>query len=162
MVPFSPTIKIELDGEIEHDELLRLLEGEAPDGAAAYAIRVDGEFNLVRARSVPKQDPPYRPLAEVIGEQHEFELRGAGTLVGFRFPDYSEGIEVAGHHLHFITADRERGGHVLDCRLEGGRALIDRSEDLHVELPPGVALDAPDLSASTHAAIERVEHPGRG
>ncbi|HET9184774.1 MAG TPA: acetolactate decarboxylase, partial [Solirubrobacterales bacterium] len=39
-----------------------------------------------------------------------------GTMLGFRFPTYVEGIEVAGYHLHFISADRGRGGHVLDSR----------------------------------------------
>ena len=37
------------------------------------------------------------------------------------------------------------------------RARLDPSNDLHVELPPGVGLDDPDLSAETHAAIAGVE-----
>lgn len=78
-------------------------------------------------------------------------------MVGFRFPDYAEGIEVSGYHLHFISADRTRGGHVLDSRAVRLRARIDLSDDLHIELPPGVGLDDPDLSAETHAAIAGVE-----
>ena len=123
-------------------------------------MRIDGDFSLVRARSVPKQHPPYRPLAEVVADQHVFELDGAGTIVGFRFPTYSEGIEVTGYHLHFLSEDRSRGGHVLECRLERGTAAIDASSDLHVELPAGVALDSPQLSAAAHEAVERVEHAG--
>jgi acetolactate decarboxylase len=115
----------------------------------------------VRARSVPRQSPPYRPLAEVVREQREFDLGPVdGTLVGFRFPDYAEGIEVAGWHLHFISADRSRGGHVLDLRAAGVRVRIDPSADLHVELPPGVDLADRAVAASTHAAIERVERDG--
>ncbi len=30
----------------------------------------------------------------------------AGTMLGFRFPAYVEGIEVGGYHLHFIDDDR--------------------------------------------------------
>ena len=107
---------------------------------------------------MPRQSPPYRPLTEVVAEQHVFELADVeGTMVGFRFPDYAEGIEVAGYHLHFISADRTRGGHVLDSRARRLRARVDPSADLHVELPPGVGLDDPDLSAETHAAIAGVE-----
>jgi acetolactate decarboxylase len=78
-------------------------------------------------------------------------------MLGFRFPAYAEGIEVGGYHLHFIAADRSRGGHVLDSRCGELRARIDPSQDLHVELPPRVDLADPDLAASTHAAVEAVE-----
>ena len=87
-----------------------------------------------------------------------FALEGVeGTMVGFRFPDYAEGIEVGGYHLHFITADRRRGGHVLDARATAVRIALDPSRDLHVELPPGMELRSPDLAADTHAAIVRAE-----
>ena len=79
-------------------------------------------------------------------------------MVGFRFPAYVEGIEVAGYHLHFLSEDRERGGHVLGSRTAGAlRARLDPSDDLHVELPPAVDLADPDLAAETHAAIVRAE-----
>ena len=57
-------------------------------------------------------------------------------MLGFRFPGYVEGIEVGGYHLHFISEDRWRGGHVLDSRSDGLRVRLDPSDDLHVELPP--------------------------
>ena len=132
------------------------LDELVPAGASSCAIRLDGRFELVRARSVPRQEPPYRPLTEVVADQHVFELADVeGTMLGFRFPAYVEGIEVAGYHLHFISADRSRGGHVLDSRSRGLRARLDPSDDLHVELPPRVDLADPDLAAATHAAVER-------
>ena len=133
-----------------------------PAGAVSCAIRVDGRFELVRARSVPRQRPPYRPLTEVVAEQRVFELRDAvGTMLGFRFPAYAEGIEVSGYHLHFVDEARERGGHVLDSRGVGPlRISLDCSSELHVELPPGVELADPGVAAATHAALDRVEHTG--
>jgi len=83
-----------------------------------------------------------------------------GTMVGFRFPDYSEGIEVSGYHLHFITAERTRGGHVLNARPHRAVARIDTSTDLHVELPPGVDLSSPQSSRETHEALNRAERWG--
>ena len=115
-------------------------------------------FKTAMARSVPRQHPPYRPLAEVVEGQNVFELRNTrGTMVGFRFPAYVEGIEVAGYHLHFLDEAGERGGHVLDSRSRDLWARLDPSEDLHVELPPGVELDDRGVSAETHAAIAGVE-----
>jgi acetolactate decarboxylase len=155
---FEPAIEEEIDGPLSHQELLARLDTLVPGGSPSCALRLDGSFELVRARSVPRQSPPYRPLTEVVADQRVFELADVeGTMVGFRFPDYAEGIEVGGYHLHFISADRTRGGHVLDSRAERLRVRIDPSSDLHVELPPGVGLDDPDLSAETHAAIAGVE-----
>jgi acetolactate decarboxylase len=156
---FEPTVDERLPDEgRSHEELLGRLDWLAPAGASSCAVRLDGCFDLVRARSVPRQEPPYRPLTEVVADQHVFELREVeGSMLGFRFPTYVEGIEVAGYHLHFISADRNRGGHVLDSRSAGLRVRLDPSDDLHVELPPEVDLADPTLAARTHAAVELVE-----
>lgn len=155
---FEPTIEEEIGGPLSHRDLLARLDGLIPAGSASCAVRLDGAFERVRVRSVPRQQPPYRPLTEVVAEQHELELAEVeGTMLGFRFPSYVEGIEVAGYHLHFIDAARERGGHVLDSRSKRLRAALDPSNDLHVELPPGVDLRDPGLSAQTHAALARAE-----
>lgn len=159
---FDPTVDERLSDEpLSHEELLARLDELVPAGASSCAVRLDGRFELVRARSVPRQEPPYRPLTEVVAEQHVFELREVeGTMLGFRFPTYVEGIEVAGYHLHFISADRTRGGHVLGSESRGLRVRLDPSDDLHVELPPRVDLTDPQLAAQTHAAVELVERQG--
>lgn len=159
---FEPSIDLEIDGPLEHEILLARLDELIPPGAASCAIRIDGRFDLVRARSVPRQTPPYRPLTEVVAEQHVFELTDVrGTMLGFRFPAYVEGIEVSGYHLHFISGDRTRGGHVLGSRSAGTlRVRLDPSSDLHVELPPGIELADPEVAAETHAAVELVERGG--
>ncbi|HEX5609558.1 MAG TPA: acetolactate decarboxylase [Solirubrobacterales bacterium] len=162
---FEPEVDVRIeaaDGALDHSGLLTRLDALVPAGATSCAIRLDGRFELVRARSVPRQHPPYRPLTEVVAEQHVFELADVeGTMLGFRFPAYVEGIEVAGYHLHFISEDRSHGGHVLDSRSTALRARLDPSNDLHVELPPAVDLTDPDLAAATHAAVEVVERIGR-
>jgi acetolactate decarboxylase len=159
---FEPTLDELLpDGERSHEDLLALLDELCPADSSSSAIRLDGVFSLVRARSVPRQEPPYRPLTEVVADQHVFELAEVeGTMLGFRFPSYVEGIEVAGHHLHFISADRDRGGHVLGSRTGKLRVRIDPSDDLRIELPPSIELGATELAAETHAAVEAVERGG--
>lgn len=156
---FAPMVDAQLGGPLDHLELLAALDELIPPTAVSCAIRLDGRFELVRARSVPRQSPPYRPLTEVVLEQHVFELADVeGTMLGFRFPDYVEGIEVSGYHLHFISADRSRGGHVLASRSNGLRAHLDPSSELHVELPPQIDLADPDLATATHEAVDAVEH----
>lgn len=158
---FLPTLDERIAPAASEAELLASLDQLAPEAASSFAVRIDGEFESIHARSVPRQSPPYRALGDVLAQQSVFELREVeGTMVGFRFPSYVEGIEVGGLHLHFISADRKRGGHVLDSRSTSSRVRIDASDELHVELPPGVSLADPDLAAATHAAIEAVEHAG--
>jgi acetolactate decarboxylase len=158
---FDPEIEHVIDAPLDHEHLLGELDGLAGDAAASFATRIDGRFDLVHARSVPRQAPPYRPLPEVAAEQRVFDLANvSGTIVGYRFPAYAAGVEVTGYHLHFITDDRDRGGHVLDLRIRCGTLRIDRASDLHVELPPGVDLDSSALDDETAAALDRVENRG--
>jgi acetolactate decarboxylase len=126
--------------------------------ASCYAVRVDGHFEYVKTRSVPRQRKPYPPLAEVVKRQPTFESCDVrGSLVGFRFPHYAQGLNVAGYHFHFITADRSTGGHVLEFRLARGELAIDSEADLRLELPPGVDLPVPDPTAAKREALDRIE-----
>ena len=161
VVPFRTGIEFDLEGSLDHDRLLAEIDRRIPADAATCAVRIDGRFELVRARSVPRQEPPYRALTDVVAGQKVFELADIdGTMLGFRFPEYAEGIEVSGWHLHFISEDRSRGGHVLDSRSSTLHVQLDPSGELHVELPPGVELADPDHAKSTREAIDRVEHSG--
>jgi acetolactate decarboxylase len=161
VVAFQPATEFDLEGSLDHRALLDRIDSRIPADAASCAVRLDGRFERIRARSVPRQDPPYRPLGEVVAEQRIFELGGVdGTMVGFRFPAYAEGIEVSGWHLHFITKDRSRGGHVLDSRTTTAHVQVDPSSELHVELPPDIDLADREAASDTHAAIDRVEHQG--
>jgi acetolactate decarboxylase len=130
----------------------------AENASLCCGVRVDGHFRYVRTRSVPRQHKPYPPLVEVVRNQPVFELQDvSGSLVGFRFPDYAQGLNVTGYHFHFITADRNAGGHVLECRLAEGELRLDREADLRVELPSDVSLPTPDQTASRRETIDRIE-----
>ena len=60
---FEAEIDRVLDGGVlSHEELLARIDDLVPTEASSCAIRLDGRFELVRARSVPRQEPPYRPL----------------------------------------------------------------------------------------------------
>jgi len=154
VTPFRADVEMAVDEPLDYDALLALIERNAHD--PAHAVRVDGILD-VHARSVPRQEPPYRPLAEVVQEQQVFDLEGVqGTLVGFRFPTVAGGVEVPGYHLHAIAADRSAGGHVLRCRLVRGTVRIGAVTDLHLELPRGVELP----TGPGNGDIDAVEHQG--
>lgn len=144
---FVPVVRVRVEAPLDHDELVARLDSLVEDPSICYAIRVDGRFSHIHARSVPRQHRPYPPLAEVVKHEREFDFTDVvGSLVGFRFPDYAQGINVPGYHLHFLSDDRRQGGHVLDCTVVDGELLVDHSSHLHMELPAGV--EPPDLRAS--------------
>ncbi len=143
---FDPAHRFEVGGggeALDFDGLCAAIDERVGHPEIVHAVRIDGDFERLHLRSVPKQEPPYRPLAEVLADQSIFDFGGeAGTIVGFRFPDFGEGVEIAGYHLHFISADRTRGGHVLDLRTGSApvHVAVDDLADLYVETPPGIAV----------------------
>ncbi len=153
VTPFAPGPPHVL-GALDHHELLARLDSLAP--SAVSAVRLEGAFRRLRLRSVPRQEPPYPPLDQVVRMQEEWE---AGTieavLVGFRFPARAAGLEVPGWHLHAAARDGSTGGHVLVANLASGTAWLDAADEVHVELPPGVRLEAAD--AAMQEGIRRAE-----
>jgi acetolactate decarboxylase len=140
---FTPGEALELTGPLAGTDLEQWLLERGRITDRPDAIRIDGRFESVHVRSVPKQESPYPSLADAISHQHIAELQDvSGTMVGFRFPDPLDGIELTGFHLHFVTDDRALGGHVLSYVALEGTLLIDEAGDLHVELPPAVAAPA--------------------
>jgi acetolactate decarboxylase len=134
------------------------LDRVVEDRALCCAVRVDGYFDYVKTRSVPRQHKPFPPLVEGVKHQPTFELHGLrGSLAGFRFPDRAGGLNVAGYHFHFISEDRRVGGHLLECGIVRGELRIDHEADLQLELPTGVAVAAPGMTAAKKAAVDRAE-----
>jgi acetolactate decarboxylase len=114
-------------------------------------MRIQGTFPELKVRSVPKQIPPYRQLNDVVKQQQRiFELRNVrGTLVGFRLPQYLNGVNVGGYHFHFVTNDRRAGGHVIDGTFVNPIADLDTLLGWKMLLPDNLAfaqasLEQPD------------------
>jgi len=150
---FSPAASRRVREPLDLDALCLALDALAPADEPVVAVRVDGRFRDLRLRSVQAQQPPYPPLKDVVAHQTEWTIDGAsGSVVGFRFPDASSGIEVPGYHLHFLSDDRTHAGHVLALTLVEGDLAVDGEHELHVELPAGMQLGQPGaLTREIHA-----------
>ncbi len=140
------------------DSLGQMLNKMITNKNIFYAVRLDGVFKYVKTRSVPGQEKPYPPLAEVTASQPTFEHKNIrGTIVGFWCPQYLQGINVPGYHLHFISEDRKLGGHLLDCKLVEGLVRIDSSGNFHMMLSEGDEFGKAELSQDRSAEIKKVE-----
>jgi len=132
---FKPDKTFSLTRVSGMNELQEALDRMLPAADGIFAIRIAGEFKYVKVRSVPRQEKPYPGLEEALKHQTVFDLNSVrGTLVGFRFPSYIGGVNVPGYHFHFITADKQSGGHTLDCSTEGANVDVERISNLSVSL----------------------------
>jgi acetolactate decarboxylase len=155
---FKPDETIALNGPANLTKLNNYLDGKLASLNLFYAIRIDGTFDYIKTRSVPIQTKPYPTLSEAVKGQKIFEFHNVtGTIVGFRCPDFVNGINVPGYHMHFITADRSTGGHLLDLRLENANIKVDDLSDFEMVLPNNQEFYQADLSENQQAALNKVE-----
>jgi len=147
-----------LEGPFDLARVEEMLDKVLPTKNIPYAVRIEGTFAHVKTRSIPRQTKPYPRLPEVAAKQPTFEFQNvAGTLVGFRCPPYMKGLNLPGWHLHFLTADRTAGGHVLELVTEKVRFAIDYTFAIYVALPKGGGFYKADLGGEKSADLERAE-----
>ena len=155
---FAPKIEEEIVGPIDLDALKQVIDTKVSSNNLFCAVRIEGRFASVRTRSIPRQSKPYLPLVEITRHQPEFDFADVeGTIVGFRFPDFAAGMNVPGYHLHFLTRDRQGGGHLLALELDRGRIAIDEESDFHIELPTDPDFLVTDLTGDHRAELKKAE-----
>jgi acetolactate decarboxylase len=141
VIPFMPERRITLPAGLDFAGLAAFLDSRLADRGLVQAIRIEGRFPRLKLRSEAAQNPPYRPLAEVLRNQVVFDLADLqGTLVGFRYPSGLAALNVPGWHLHFLSADHLHGGHVLNLTTGAGAvASLQTVTRQDTELLPGAA-----------------------
>ncbi len=126
-----------------------------------YVVRIDAEkFDSVLVRSELPQHKPYKPLAEALKtDQREFSYAGVGgTIVAVYFPEFFDKQNTPGWHCHFISKDRQKGGHMLNL-VTGGEisAQFDATPYFCLYMPSDKAFAAAQLSKDMSKEIEKVE-----
>lgn len=156
---FTPDETIALNDTSNLTQLESYLDGKLITKNIFYAVRIDGTFDYVKTRSVPAQSKPYPPLLEAVSKgQKIFEFHNiSGTIVGFRCPSFADGVNVPGYHMHFITADKSAGGHILDFELKNASIKVDELSELDMDLPDSEEFYQADLSGNDQAALNKVE-----
>ena len=113
-----------------------------------YVAKIKGKFPEMKVRAVTKQQEPYAELVEVMKtSQVMFDYEDVvGTLVAVYCPPYVAGVNAVGWHIHFLSDDKSKGGHVLDLSMTDGAMEIDRTDAFHMELPNDDKFNALDLT----------------
>src|SRR3954471_9287639 len=122
-----------------------------------YALRLDGIFETIHARAVHTVPQDTR-LLDAAKTQLEFHFENIeGTLVGFWSPRYSSSFSIPGYHLHFISKDRTKGGHLLDCSAHKLKAHIQVLSEFDIRLPDSGPFLTTNLSRDPASDLEKTE-----
>jgi len=151
----------EIDGaESFVDLIAKLNETVAAKGVNQfYMVRIDGTFSEINVRSELAQTEPYQPLAKVLEtDQTFFDYENIdGTLVCLYCPPYMDKLNATGWHLHFLSTDKTKGGHVLGLKLDHGTATWDQTPALEMVLPDDEMFSNFDLTIDQSQDIAKVE-----
>ena len=143
------SLKVALNNLIEEDFGLNSM----------HMARIDGEFSLIDARSESSYRSMHVTLKTVLEQtQKAFCFENIkGTLVCVYFPDYMDGINAAGWHIHFVSEDRKQGGHVFEISMKRGTGIIDKINSIEIKLPEEPVFDTYSLKSASNNDIKKVE-----
>ena len=162
-VPFAVVTHFEPAGPVPVPEirsvaeLTAFLDGLRGTGNLFFAFRVDGLFDQMHLRAVCKATGQER-LVDSAARQAEFSYTGLeGTLVGFWTPAYAKCVGIPGYHLHFISADGKRGGHLLDCAGSGWGVQVQQITDFRMAIPETKEFLRANLAGDPSKDLEQAE-----
>ena len=129
-----------------------------PEENIPLAIHFAGDFRYMKVRTVSRQERDGIGLAEAAKNEAIFEFRDVrGDLVGFRLPRYVEGVNAPGWHLHFVNAERQHGGHVVNFSLREGELRHCYANDFQIRLPDAATLAGLNLARDWSEELKRAE-----
>ena len=124
-----------------------------------HIIRIDGSFSKIYARSESAYKAHHVTLKDALSvTQRDFRFDDvSGSLVCVYYPDYMDGINASGWHLHFVSDDRKKGGHVFELEMNSGKAQMIKINCIEIQLPESPAFDTYSLKNASGEDIKKVE-----
>jgi len=140
--PFAAICNFRADTTIRINQPIRIkalenyLDSALSKPNLIYAYQIAGKFDSVVIRSVPKQEKPYKRLIEAYKKQGVFTfVDQQGTLIGYKFPKYLKEVNMDDFHFHFLSSDKTKGGHLLNCILISGEVSVAYIRNYTLQLP---------------------------
>lgn len=141
---FAPDTTLTINEALNFDSLRSRLNARLTSLNHFHAITVHGVFDSIKLGGVPRQSPPFaKGLDVLIPERPVFDrVNISGTMVGFYCPSFIGDINAAGYHFHFISDDKQSGGHVMAVQSSGQLNIaIDKLTSYEFRMPESAAFD---------------------
>jgi len=130
-----------------------------PSQNMIYAVKIHGTFPTMTVRAIPAQEMPYPNFTAASAGQHVFTYTNVtGSVVGFYTPVFVKDLDTQGFHLHFLSDDHIRGGHILNMTIPADSSVeYDITQYYTVALPTTGAFAGANLTADMSSAVAAVE-----
>jgi acetolactate decarboxylase len=163
--PFAVVVKFAADQDqtiasaSSFEELRAICDRYRDSDNLFYAFRIDGHFDHIHTRAM-QATLKGLPLAKAAAIQPEFDFRDIrGTLVGIWAPQFASALNVVGYHFHFLSEDRTKGGHLLECSGTNLRVRVEKLNDFHLSLPESEEFLRADLTKDASKDLAYAEQP---
>lgn len=163
--PFAIVVKFAADQDqtiasaSSFEELRAICDRYRDSDNLFYAFRIDGHFDHIHTRAMQATLNDL-PLAKAAAVQPEFDFRDIrGTLVGIWAPQFASALNVVGYHFHFLSEDRTKGGHLLECSGTNLRVRVEKLNDFHLSLPESEEFLRADLTKDASKDLAYAEQP---
>lgn len=154
---FNAEFSKQIDPLESYSKLVSVCDELRDSDNVFYAFRVEGRFSFVKTR-VMKAVPEGTGLKTAASGQKEFLFKEVeGTLVGLWSPGFAGSFSVPGYHFHFLSSDRKKGGHVLECQALSVAVAGCAMNEMHVSLPETQEFLKADLTRDPQADLMKSE-----
>ena len=124
-----------------------------------YMIKLTADFNEILVRSEEGQQKPYPTLVKALETQKEITKKNInGTIVGLYCPQYMSSLNSVGWHFHFVSSDKNFGGHVLQLNIKSGEVQFDKTDNFAMSLPEKDNFHDLNLANDMREDIRRAEN----
>ncbi|MCG9681549.1 acetolactate decarboxylase [Vibrio sp. Isolate23] len=162
---FYPHTVFSLENVDSKAHFTRLLKPRLVSDNVFYVMRIEGRFNLVRARSITKpaghNDLDLKQFIADNEQVNEYQ-NITGTMVVFKSPTFAYPMTVPGYHIHFISTDRKYAGHVYDFSIDQASLSLQAASKFSIVLPDNAEFLAHKVEKVDHKVIHHVESGGKG
>ena len=133
---FTPDTVFQVGQPLKLKNLEQYIDSVVPSNNLIYAYRISGSFDSIVIRSVPRQEKPYKRLIEAYKMQGVYTFaHEEGLLFGYKFPAYLKEVNMDGYHLHFLSDNKSKGGHLLNCVLNRGVVSVAYIRSYNLQIP---------------------------
>jgi acetolactate decarboxylase len=160
---FHPDITITPHKAMSKATLFKYLDSLLTNINGMYAIHVSGKFSYLKTRAFPPvKEHQHTPLADMLPLQRFFEFTNCqGDLIGYRLPSFMDNTNIAGYHFHYLSQQKDAGGHIIDLTTEDIVIEIDLLDSYTIQVPATTDFEHFDFKKNREEDIKNVERGGK-
>jgi acetolactate decarboxylase len=158
IVLFQPEFEVELCDISSLEKLHAALIQHIKLTNYPIVFRMKAHVKNIALGSVPKQEKPYKPIAEIIQDSTLIDTGEIiADIVGFYAPEFMYPIKSGGLHLHFVDEGRQVGGHILDIDMIAANIYWQKVNQFQLVFPEHTDYDNIDLQQSDSQNLPKFE-----